>query len=74
MFEILKPFLTADYIAKLTRQGVISLSTALVTNGVVTGEQQQAVAGAVGVIASVLWVAAVHFKTAKTEPALGGLQ
>jgi hypothetical protein len=75
MFELIKPFLTAEYVAKLTRQGVISMSTALVTNGVVTMDQQQQFAGALGVVASVIWVAIAHYQaTAKADAkAVGGL-
>lgn len=79
MFELLKPFLSADFIGKMVRTGIQSVTSGMVAAGTINGDQQTQVAGAVGLVASVLWTVLAHSKVAAkygVEPnsTTGGLQ
>lgn len=77
MFEMFLPFLSADFIGKMVRTGVQAASSSLVTKGLIDGDQQTAIAGAVALIASVIWTAIAHKRSQPAVPAnptIGGLQ
>lgn len=79
MFELFAPFLSSDFIGKLVRTGVQTVSGGLVTNGMITGDQQQQLGGALALIASLVWTAFAHSKAvakyaSPPNPSIGGLK
>lgn len=79
MLELFAPFLSSDFIGKLVRTGVQTVSGGLVSKGLITGDQQSAAAGAIALLASLVWTAFAHSKAvakyaSPPNPSIGGLK
>lgn len=77
MFSAFLSFLTPEFVGKMVRTGVQTASGGLVTKGLISGDDQTAIAGAIALVASLVWTAIAHAKQAPAVPAnptTGGFQ
>lgn len=70
--NIILSLLSADFIGKIVRTGVQAVTASLVTRGVIDGDQQTVIISALVGIASVIWTAVAHVKTATPANATTG--
>lgn len=64
MFDLIKPFLSAEFIGKMVRTSIQSAMGGLIASGALTGDQVQTIAGSIGLAAATLWTAFAHSKAA----------